>query len=162
MGYKVAIVGATGNVGREMLNILEERGFPVSEVVPLASRRSLNTPALVLDPEERIVAAYGRLDAGRLRLIGELARTTRIWPGSRVPDPNNPLSIFPASRVTAFTAGARYRPAFAEGLRVSAEYSKFIAGAVGSQRAVRGEAGEVGHGRGVIGSRIVPEKWLGA
>lgn len=77
-------------------------------------------------------SAYGRLDAGRLRLIGELARTTRIWPGSRVPDPNNPLSIFPASRVTAFTAGARYRPAFAEGLRVSAEYSKFIAGAVGS------------------------------
>ena len=28
MGFKVAIVGATGNVGREMLNILEERGFP--------------------------------------------------------------------------------------------------------------------------------------
>jgi aspartate-semialdehyde dehydrogenase len=30
MGYKVAIVGATGNVGREMLDILAERGFPVS------------------------------------------------------------------------------------------------------------------------------------
>ncbi|MBE7183948.1 MAG: aspartate-semialdehyde dehydrogenase [Methylobacterium mesophilicum] len=42
-GFKVAIAGATGNVGREMLNILEERGFPVSEVVALASRRSLNT-----------------------------------------------------------------------------------------------------------------------
>ena len=42
-GFKVAIVGATGNVGREMLNILEERGFPVSEVVALASRRSLGT-----------------------------------------------------------------------------------------------------------------------
>lgn len=40
MSYKVAIVGATGNVGREMLNILAEREFPVSEVVPLASRRS--------------------------------------------------------------------------------------------------------------------------
>ncbi|MCA0406200.1 MAG: aspartate-semialdehyde dehydrogenase [Proteobacteria bacterium] len=40
MGYKVAIAGATGNVGREMLNILSERGFPVSEVVPLASSRS--------------------------------------------------------------------------------------------------------------------------
>jgi aspartate-semialdehyde dehydrogenase len=39
MGYKVAIVGATGNVGREMLNILEERGFPADEVVALASRR---------------------------------------------------------------------------------------------------------------------------
>jgi aspartate-semialdehyde dehydrogenase len=43
MSFKVAIVGATGNVGREMLNILEERGFPVSEVVALASRRSLGT-----------------------------------------------------------------------------------------------------------------------
>jgi aspartate-semialdehyde dehydrogenase len=43
MGFKVAVVGATGNVGREMLNILEERGFPISEIVPLASRRSLNS-----------------------------------------------------------------------------------------------------------------------
>jgi aspartate-semialdehyde dehydrogenase len=41
MGFKVAVAGATGNVGREMLTILEERGFPVSEVVPLASRRSI-------------------------------------------------------------------------------------------------------------------------
>ena len=40
MGYKVAVVGATGNVGREMLDILAERSFPADEVVPLASRRS--------------------------------------------------------------------------------------------------------------------------
>ena len=43
MGFKVAIVGATGNVGREMLNILAERGFPADEVVPLASSRSQGT-----------------------------------------------------------------------------------------------------------------------
>jgi aspartate-semialdehyde dehydrogenase len=43
MGYKVAVVGATGNVGREILNILAERGFPADEVVALASRRSLGT-----------------------------------------------------------------------------------------------------------------------
>jgi aspartate-semialdehyde dehydrogenase len=43
MSFKVAVVGATGNVGREMLNILDERGFPVSEVVALASRRSQGT-----------------------------------------------------------------------------------------------------------------------
>ena len=41
MGYKVAVVGATGNVGREMLNILSERTFPADEVVALASRKSL-------------------------------------------------------------------------------------------------------------------------
>jgi aspartate-semialdehyde dehydrogenase len=40
MGYKVAVVGATGNVGREMLSILAEREFPADEVVALASRRS--------------------------------------------------------------------------------------------------------------------------
>ncbi|AIJ91735.1 aspartate-semialdehyde dehydrogenase [Brucella abortus] len=43
MGFKVAVAGATGNVGREMLNILEERGFPADEVVPLASRCSQGT-----------------------------------------------------------------------------------------------------------------------
>src|SRR3982750_4397989 len=41
MGYKVAVVGATGNVGREMLGILDERKFPADEVVALASRRSV-------------------------------------------------------------------------------------------------------------------------
>ncbi|HGG63021.1 MAG TPA: aspartate-semialdehyde dehydrogenase [Rhodobacteraceae bacterium] len=43
MGYKIAVVGATGNVGREMLNILDERQFPVDELAVLASRRSLGT-----------------------------------------------------------------------------------------------------------------------
>src|SRR5438046_2637285 len=41
MGYKVAVVGATGNVGREMLDVLAERRFPADEVVALASRRSM-------------------------------------------------------------------------------------------------------------------------
>ena len=43
MAYKVAVVGATGNVGREMLSILVERQFPISEVVALASTRSVGT-----------------------------------------------------------------------------------------------------------------------
>jgi len=43
MGYKVAVAGATGNVGREMLAILAERAFPADEVVALASRRSVGT-----------------------------------------------------------------------------------------------------------------------
>ncbi|NBB52538.1 aspartate-semialdehyde dehydrogenase [Rhizobium sp. CRIBSB] len=40
MGYRVAVVGATGNVGREMLNILEELNFPVDEMHAIASRKS--------------------------------------------------------------------------------------------------------------------------
>ena len=43
MAFKVAVVGATGNVGREMLGILAERGFPASEIVALASSRSRGT-----------------------------------------------------------------------------------------------------------------------
>ena len=41
MGYRVAVVGATGNVGREMLQILAERNFPADDVVALASARSV-------------------------------------------------------------------------------------------------------------------------
>jgi aspartate-semialdehyde dehydrogenase len=43
MAYKIAVVGATGNVGREMLNVLAERQFPYSEVAALASTRSVGT-----------------------------------------------------------------------------------------------------------------------
>jgi len=40
MGYKIAVVGATGNVGHEILNILDERAFPVSDVLAVASSKS--------------------------------------------------------------------------------------------------------------------------
>ena len=43
MGYNIVIVGATGNVGREMLNILSEREFPVNKVAVVASRKSIGT-----------------------------------------------------------------------------------------------------------------------
>ena len=43
MGYRVAVVGATGAVGREMMTILEEVNFPVSDIYAVASRRSVGT-----------------------------------------------------------------------------------------------------------------------
>src|SRR3954464_1328397 len=43
MGYRVVVVGATGNVGREMLNILAERQFPIDEIAAVASPRSTGT-----------------------------------------------------------------------------------------------------------------------
>ena len=43
MGYNIVVVGATGNVGHEMLNILAERAFPIDKIAALASRRSLGT-----------------------------------------------------------------------------------------------------------------------
>ena len=43
MGYNIVIVGATGTVGREMLNILAEREFPINKIAAVASRRSIGT-----------------------------------------------------------------------------------------------------------------------
>ncbi len=56
MGYKVAVVGATGNVGREMLNILAEREFPADEVVALASRKSVGQEASYGDKTLKVKA----------------------------------------------------------------------------------------------------------
>ncbi|MCW4117101.1 aspartate-semialdehyde dehydrogenase [Aurantimonas sp. MSK8Z-1] len=59
MGYKIAVVGATGNVGREMLAILDERGFPADEVVALASRRSQGTEVSFGDKTLKVKALEG-------------------------------------------------------------------------------------------------------
>ena len=56
MGFKVAVVGATGNVGREMLNILDEREFPADEVVAIASRKSQGTEVSFGDATLKIKA----------------------------------------------------------------------------------------------------------
>jgi aspartate-semialdehyde dehydrogenase len=52
MGYRVAVIGATGNVGREMLKILAERNFPADEVIPLASSRSIGMSISYGDDQE--------------------------------------------------------------------------------------------------------------
>jgi aspartate-semialdehyde dehydrogenase len=54
MGYKVAVIGATGNVGREMLSTLAERKFPVSEVIALASERSVGRRVSFGDNELKV------------------------------------------------------------------------------------------------------------
>ena len=60
MGYKIAVVGATGNVGREIMNILAERNFPADDVVALASSRSVGTE--VSYGEDRTVKAKNLAD----------------------------------------------------------------------------------------------------
>ncbi|MDZ4135901.1 MAG: hypothetical protein U1D06_09975, partial [Paracoccaceae bacterium] len=70
-----------------------------------------------------------------MQLLGEYAQTTKAWPGSNVPIPANPLSVFPAVKTKAFTLGGKY--AFGDEVdntqerrfAVSAEFSRFIAGA---------------------------------
>ena len=67
MGYRVAVVGATGNVGRELLGILAERQFPVDEVVALASSRSVGKEVSfgeddVLRVEDLATFDFGSID----------------------------------------------------------------------------------------------------
>lgn len=62
--YRVAVVGATGMVGREMMNVLEERGFPVSELVPMASTRSAGDKVTFGDQEITVKHANTQAFAG--------------------------------------------------------------------------------------------------
>ncbi|MBO0661814.1 aspartate-semialdehyde dehydrogenase [Jiella sp. MQZ9-1] len=80
MGYKVAVVGATGNVGREMLTILEERGFPADEVVALASRRSVGQEVSYGDKTLKVKALEGYdfsdVDIALMSAGGEVSK---VW-----------------------------------------------------------------------------------
>ena len=62
MGYKVAVVGATGNVGREMLQTLDEREFPVDDLVALASSRSVGSEVSFGEDEVLKVRDLDRFD----------------------------------------------------------------------------------------------------
>ncbi|OSQ39407.1 aspartate-semialdehyde dehydrogenase [Thalassospira mesophila] len=65
MGYKIAVVGATGNVGREMLNTLAERNFPAEEVFALASSRSIGRTISYGD-DDLIVQDAARFDFAQI------------------------------------------------------------------------------------------------
>ena len=62
MGYKVAVAGATGNVGREILNILQERNFPADEVIPLASEASIGKEVSYGEDDVLTVQALNHFD----------------------------------------------------------------------------------------------------
>ena len=77
MGYRVAVVGATGAVGREMLKTLAERGFPVDEVAALASGRSTGQEISFGDKQVLKVQQPGDLRLPRLGHRAVLARALR-------------------------------------------------------------------------------------
>ena len=90
MGYSVAVVGATGNVGREMLAILAERSFPADEVVALASRRSQGIEVSYGDrtlkvkalehydfSQHRYLSDVGRLDGVQAMVAEDRSRRRR-------------------------------------------------------------------------------------
>lgn len=80
MGYCVAVVGATGNVGREALDILAERGFPADEVLAVASRKSAGQDAYFGDKKLKVVALdsvdFSKVDIAIMSAGGD---TSREW-----------------------------------------------------------------------------------
>jgi len=80
MSYKVAVVGATGNVGREMLNVLAERQFPVSEVVALASTRSVGKDVYFGDKALKVRALdYYDFKGTDIVLMSAGGTTSKEW-----------------------------------------------------------------------------------
>ncbi len=78
MGYRVAVVGATGAVGREMLNILEELEFPVDEIHAIASRKSLGVEvgwkAGVIKCEDVAQFDFSTVDLVLMSVSGDFSR----------------------------------------------------------------------------------------
>ena len=82
MGYRVVVVGATGNVGREMLNILAEREFPVDEVAAVASPRSTGNDHRFRRQRQGAQGPQHR--AFRFRRLGHRAVRRRLRPRPRI------------------------------------------------------------------------------
>src|SRR5665213_2985224 len=80
MAYKVAVVGATGNVGREILSVLVERQFPISEVVALASTRSVGTEVSFGDGTLKVKALdYYDFKGTDICLMSAGGATSKAW-----------------------------------------------------------------------------------
>ncbi len=80
VAYKIAVVGATGNVGREMLSVLVERQFPASEVVALASTRSVGTEVSFGDGTLKVKALdYYDFKGTDIRLMSAGSTVAKEW-----------------------------------------------------------------------------------
>src|SRR5664279_4704023 len=78
--YKVAVAGATGNVGREMLSVLSEREFPYSEVVALASPRSIGTEVSFGDKILKVKALdYYDFKGTDIVLMSAGGKISKVW-----------------------------------------------------------------------------------
>lgn len=78
MGFTVAVVGATGNVGREALDILAERGFPADTMIPVASRRSAGQDAYFGDQKLKVQALentdFSQIDIAIMSAGGSISK----------------------------------------------------------------------------------------
>ncbi len=103
MGYKIAVVGATGNVGREMLKTLAEREFPVDEVVALASSRSIGTEVSFGDDQVLKVLELAAFDFKGIDIV-------LSSPGARVSAEHSPRAAKAGAVVIDNTSQFRMDP----------------------------------------------------
>jgi aspartate-semialdehyde dehydrogenase len=78
---KVAVVGATGLVGKKMMQVLEERGFSISEFYPVASEKSIGLPVSFSGKEYRVIEDMGRPVSLRpdIALFSAGGSTSKAW-----------------------------------------------------------------------------------
>ena len=116
-----------GDDGSFMVGASYEAGSPYCQNYPVThfSPCADNNPAY---------AVYSRLILNDFTLIGEFAQTTDVWPGSAVPVPSNPLSVYEAQETQSFGIGARYALDIGaeSDLDMSFEFSRFRAGDEGA------------------------------
>ncbi|WP_417487983.1 hypothetical protein [Maricaulis sp.] len=113
-------VGADGSI---MVGASYEHASPYCQAYPVFHFNPCddNNPAY---------AVYSRVTLGAFEFLGEFQETTDVWPGSAVPDPTNPLSVFEARETSSWAVGGRYgMDVGAESpLDISFEFSRFRAG----------------------------------
>lgn len=77
---KTAVVGATGMVGRTMMKVLEERNFPVSEIIPAASERSVGKELMFRGKPVKVVSVQDAVDAKpEFAIFSAGASTSKEW-----------------------------------------------------------------------------------
>ncbi|MFZ1798965.1 MAG: aspartate-semialdehyde dehydrogenase, partial [Chitinophagaceae bacterium] len=77
---KIAVVGATGLVGSKILQVLEERNFPVDELLPVASEKSVGKKITFKGKEFEVVSLQKAIDANPLVAIFSAGgETSKIW-----------------------------------------------------------------------------------
>jgi aspartate-semialdehyde dehydrogenase len=80
MAYRLAVVGATGVVGTRMLKVLVDRGFPASEIVPLASARSAGSRVMIGGDEAEVVElADGKIDGFDIAIFSAGGGVSAEW-----------------------------------------------------------------------------------
>jgi len=77
---KIAVVGATGMVGQTMIKVLEERNFPISELIPAASERSVGKEVIFKGKAVKVVSVQDAVDAKpEFAIFSAGASTSRDW-----------------------------------------------------------------------------------